>query len=116
MGSKDFCKFNEAMLAKQVWRLLHDKTSLFYKVFKAKYSPNCSVFEAKAKSGSFAWRSTLYARKPILMGSKWRVGDGTQIKIYGAKWLPGETQGRVVSPPVPALSSATISALIDPLT
>ena len=44
------------------------------------------------------------------------MGDGTQIKIYGANWLLGETQGRVVSPPVPALSLATVSVLIDPLT
>ena len=84
MGFKYLCKFNEAMLAKKVWRLVHDKTSLFYKVFEVKYVPNCSVFEAKAKSSSFAWKSILYARKLILMGAKWRVGDGTQIKIYGA--------------------------------
>ena len=59
-----------ASSTKPVWRLVHDKTSLFYKVFKAKYFPNCSVFEAKAKSGSFAWRSILYSRKLILMGAK----------------------------------------------
>ena len=116
MGFKDLCKFNEAMLAKQVWRLVHDKTSLFYKVFKAKYFPNCRVFEAKVKSGSFAWRSILYSRKLILMGAKWRVGDGTQIKIYEANWLPRESQGRVISSPIFALSLATVSALIDTLT
>ena len=34
MGFKGLCKFNEALLAKQVWRLVHDKHSLFYKVLK----------------------------------------------------------------------------------
>ena len=54
MDFKDLCKFNEAMLAKQVWRLVHDTRSLFYKVFKAKYFPNGSMFDAKVSSGSFA--------------------------------------------------------------
>ena len=54
MGFKDLVKFNEAMLAKQVWRLLTDHSSLYYRVFKAKYFPNGSVFEAKMASGSYA--------------------------------------------------------------
>ena len=59
MGFKDLCKFNETMLAKQVWMLVHDTNSLFYKVFKAKYFPNGSMFDAKASLGLFAWRSIL---------------------------------------------------------
>ena len=67
MGFKDLSKFNETMLAKQV---VHDKNSLFYKVFKAKYFSTGSVFEAKTSSGSFAWKSILHARNIIKQGAK----------------------------------------------
>ena len=99
MGFKDLCKFNEAMLAKQVWRLVHDTNSLFYKVFKAKYFPKGSVFEAKVSLGSFAWRSILYARRIISQGAKWRIGDGSQIMIYGANWLLGNLKVESYLPP-----------------
>lgn len=56
MGFKDLTRFNEAMLLKQVWRLLTDRTSLFYKVFSAKFFPSGSVFYARSSKGSYAWQ------------------------------------------------------------
>ena len=81
-GFKDLVKFNDTMLAKQVWRLLIDQTSLFYRVFKAKYFPNRSIFQAKTSSGSFAWQNILKARKVISDGMLWRVGDGKTIWVF----------------------------------
>ena len=52
MGFKDLSLFNDALLAKKTWRLLHDKSSLFYRVFKAKYFPDTSVMEAKIPANS----------------------------------------------------------------
>ena len=67
MGFRDFHVFNLAMLAKQAWRLVHHTQSLFYKVYKARYFPNCSFLEADIGSNpSYVWRSFLMAREILV--------------------------------------------------
>ncbi|KAL0006726.1 hypothetical protein SO802_008228 [Lithocarpus litseifolius] len=102
------------MLAKIVWRLLKDKSSLFYRVFKAKYFPRGSIFEASAANGSYAWQSILKSRKVISMGRRWRIGDGKNIDIYKDNWLLGKGSARIVSPHVQVLEGAQVAALINP--
>ena len=89
MGFKDLVRFNKAMLTKQVWRLLTDKTSLFFKVFSTKYFPSSSVFDAKSSKGPYAWRSILKARQVVQEGMLWRIGDGSKIRVFHDKWIPG---------------------------
>ena len=110
---KDLCKFNKAMLAKQLWRLLHDRESLFYRVFKAKYFPNNSIFEAKSSSGSFTWKCILWSRDLIERGSSWRVGNGDSVRIYKNVWLPSP-DGRIKSPIFHLAPESTVQSLIDP--
>jgi len=74
MGFKDLALLNDSLLAKQAWRLIHNKDTLFYKIFKARFFPQCSFMEAKElTSGSYAWKSILKGREVIKMGSSFRV-------------------------------------------
>ena len=92
MGFRDVLAFNLAMLAKQVWRLIHNNQSLFYRVYKARYFLNCSFMLAElGPNPSFVWRSLLAARDVIREGSTWRVGDGQNIGVLSHKWLQNKS-------------------------
>ena len=114
LGFKDIESFNLAMLGKQVWQLLHNKDSLFYKVFKSKYFPNCSILDEGVKvKGSYAWQSILKACRVVRLGSRWRIGDGKSVLISGDKWLPDLHSSRVVSPQKNLPKNSRVCALID---
>ena len=82
MDFKEIEKFNDALLAKQVWRMMHNTDSLCYKVFKAIFFPNCSILEAnEGTRGSYAWKSILSARDVVRKGMVWWVGNGQSVSI-----------------------------------
>ena len=115
MGFKDLANFNDALLAKQAWRLLHNKDSLFYRVFKTKFFPNCSIWEAQDSSfGSHAWCSILKGRDVLLKGARWRVGSGENISFWNDAWLPSSEHPRILSDMVPGFEDGRVSDLINP--
>ena len=82
MGFRDLALFNDSLLAKQAWRLLHNRDSLFNRVLKARFFPNCSIMKAKdSKRGSYSWKSILKGREVIAQGAYWCIGDGKSVKI-----------------------------------
>ena len=61
--------FNDALLAKQAWRVLTNEYSLMSMVLKGKYFPHSSFLDAKVNSGaSYTWRSIASARETHLKG------------------------------------------------
>ena len=114
LGLQKLGMFNEALLAKQVWRLMHNTSSLFYKVFKAKYFPHCSILDAQPNTrSSFAWKSILRAKNLIRKGLIWRVGAGSKVRIWEDKWLPLRNHNIIISPRPPNTLLTHVKQLID---
>ena len=114
LGFRDLRLFNEGLLGKQIWRLYHCRSSLFYRVFKTKFFPDCSILDSRVRTrGSYAWRNLLQARKVVHTSGLWRVGDGSNIKIWGDNWLVGSATGQILSPRHYFPEEATVSCLIN---
>ena len=70
VGFHDLALHNDSLLAKQAWHLLQDQGSLFYKIFKPRFFPNCTIMEAVESSRvSCAWKSILHGRDVIKRGA-----------------------------------------------
>ena len=87
MGFKDLACFSDALLAKRAWRLLHNRNSLFYQVFKSKIFPSCSILEAPDSSiGSYVWHSILRGKDVLWRGPNGELVVGTLL-VSG--WISG---------------------------
>ena len=113
MGFRELQKLNDAMLGKQVWCLLQNQDSLFFNFFKTKFFPHGTIFDAKENKRSFAWKSILKGRDVIRRGLKWRIGNGSKVRIFCDTWLLGSQQGKVISPVVDGQANAMVSSLIN---
>lgn len=91
MGFRDFESFNQALLAKQAWRLLHCDESLVAQVLKGKYYETSSFMQAPlGKRPSYAWRSVLDGRALLSQGLKITVGNGSHLHVWSDPWLEDE--------------------------
>ena len=87
------------MLAKQVWSLIHDKDTLVYKFFCAKYFPEGSILNALVHlKSSYTWKSIIQAREVVHKGEIWRIGNGKKNKVWDHQWLPKSGCSKIISP------------------
>ncbi|XP_058766718.1 uncharacterized mitochondrial protein AtMg00310-like [Vicia villosa] len=113
---RDFKAFNMAMVAKQGWHIMNNQNTLFSKVFKAKYFPNSSFLAADLGTNpSLVWRSLWTARQVLVLGSRWRIGDGSNINVMREPWLRGVEGGRMEAPQEEHVYSLVVKDLMDPL-
>ncbi|KAK3188397.1 hypothetical protein Dsin_027958 [Dipteronia sinensis] len=101
LGFRDLLIFNKALIAKQCWKLISRPNSLTARVLKGCYYPNTSFLVAKPlPSGSMIWKGLIWGRDIIEAGSRWRIGNGSSVKIYGDRWLPRPVTFKTVSPQI----------------
>ncbi|XP_010513760.1 PREDICTED: uncharacterized protein LOC104789816 [Camelina sativa] len=88
LGFKDIQIFNQALLAKQAWRILQEENSLFASFFKSRYFVEGDFLSAElGDRPSYAWRSILHGRDLLKRGLRQMIGDGESTYVWSSRWL-----------------------------
>lgn len=118
IGFRHFMHFNDALLAKQCWRLIHKPDSLWAQVLKARYFLHCSFFfflyAKRVGRASWAWSSLLMGRDILLQGTHWQVMSEMEIRVWHDRWLPSISVGHPLpTGPVTLSRNTKVASLIN---
>uniref|UniRef100_A0A803QGM3 Reverse transcriptase domain-containing protein n=1 Tax=Cannabis sativa TaxID=3483 RepID=A0A803QGM3_CANSA len=89
MGFRILSSHNQALLAKQAWRIWNDRNSLLHSVLKARYFKHSDFMNAPTgHNSSFTWRSILWGRQLLQKGLVWKIGTGVNVPLSAPNWIP----------------------------
>ncbi|KAM6574547.1 hypothetical protein CsatA_022874 [Cannabis sativa] len=112
-GFRDLRDFNLSMLGKQAWRLIVNESSLVSRLYKARYFPRGSFFNAElGHNPSFIWKSIFDTQKLVLSGVRCNIGPGTSINIQRDPWLPNASDPFVTTQLV-GLDDCPVASLME---
>jgi hypothetical protein len=82
IGFRDYQMFNQALFARQAWRLLTNAGSLCARVLKAKYYPNGELQDMVfTTNASPSWQGVQHGLELLKQGLIMRIGNGNNTGI-----------------------------------
>jgi len=91
MGFRDLKAFNSAMLAKQWWNIMNNLDSLVARLLKAMYFPHLAFLVSNLDHNhSYSWHSIWSSCHIHVHGCRWRIRDGSKIRVMKDPWLQVE--------------------------
>lgn len=113
MGFKNLELFSTALLGKMGWRLLTDSEALVCRVLKAKYFLRNDYLSAPlGRNPTLTWRNIWHARDLVRKGTRWRIGCGESIRVWGTPWLNSNESFYIQTLPVFGFEDLMIFDLI----
>ena len=87
MRFKDSESFNQALLAKQCWRLVNQPDCLVARFIASRYHPHGDFMSVELGARpSYAWRSLLFGRELMEKGLRREIGNGHNTRVWLDKW------------------------------
>ncbi|CAA0832575.1 Uncharacterized mitochondrial protein AtMg00310 [Striga hermonthica] len=88
LGFQDIQLFNEALIAKQIWKLVAEPDKLVSKVLKSKYYPNSDLFEAQQNQNcSWLWSCWLSVLGKCSRWMRKEIRDGKNTAVWDTHWI-----------------------------
>ena len=99
LGFRDFRLFNQALLARQAWRLLTHPDGLCARLLKAKYYPNGRLEDTVFTGNpSPTWQAICHGLELLKKGMVWRIANGQNVRIWRDRWIVRDPTGGLISP------------------
>nr|GMD82051.1 uncharacterized protein LOC109147770 [Ipomoea batatas] len=89
-------------------------SSLVARVYKARYYPRCSFFDAKEGSNpSYIWKGMMAVQDTLKHGCRRSIGSGTDTVIGSDLWLPEDENPYVQTELHESLRGTPVSSLLN---
>lgn len=99
LGFRHMRIFNQALLARQVWRLIQFPESLCDRMLKTKYYPDGVLTDTIfTGNDSSSWQAIEHGVELLKKGIIWRIGNGQNIRTWRDPWIPRDFSRRPITP------------------